>query len=241
MRRESKQKRLKEKGSSRGITSNYLEPDREDASDDENAISLSAIKSRYKKNQGLCTNYQPSMIDGDICRVEKSFYRLLLDADNRRNIYSSDDDDSDFETKRKKADKAKVMQDSDSEEKSRSASPSGSESDSKSGSDKQKKSDSESERSGSRSRSQSRSRSRSGSPASRASVTSAASRTSATSAASHTSAASAASPASAVSESDNDWVGTYVEKILDYDVERMTFPVVTTSIPAYEYNCLVRR
>lgn len=53
MRRESKQKRLKEKGSSRGITSNYLEPDREDASDDENAISLSAIKNKFKKNQGL--------------------------------------------------------------------------------------------------------------------------------------------------------------------------------------------
>lgn len=52
MRRESKQKRLKEKGSSRSISSNYLEPDREDASDDENAISLSAIKNRYKKNQG---------------------------------------------------------------------------------------------------------------------------------------------------------------------------------------------
>lgn len=52
MRRESKQKRLKEKGSRRSITSNYLEPDREDASDDENAISLSAIKNKYKKNQG---------------------------------------------------------------------------------------------------------------------------------------------------------------------------------------------
>lgn len=53
MRRENKQKRLKEKGSNRSITSNYLEPDREDASDDENAISLSAIKNRYKKNQGF--------------------------------------------------------------------------------------------------------------------------------------------------------------------------------------------
>ena len=53
MRRESKQKRLKEKGSSRSVSSNYLEPDREDASDDENAISLSAIKNRYKKNSGM--------------------------------------------------------------------------------------------------------------------------------------------------------------------------------------------
>lgn len=52
MRRESKQKRLKEKGSRRSITSNYLEPDREDASDDENGISLSAIKGKYKQKRG---------------------------------------------------------------------------------------------------------------------------------------------------------------------------------------------
>lgn len=86
MRRESKQKRLKEKGSSRSISSNYLEPDREDASDDENAISLSAIKNKYKKNSG---------------------------AETRRNIYSSDDDDSDFETKRKKPEKLKAISESD--------------------------------------------------------------------------------------------------------------------------------
>lgn len=57
MRRESKQKRLKEKGSSRSISSNYLEPDREDASDDENAISLSAIKNKYKKSSGMLISF----------------------------------------------------------------------------------------------------------------------------------------------------------------------------------------
>lgn len=70
MRRESKQKRLKEKGSRRSITSNYLEPDREDASDDENAISLSAIKNKYKKNQGM-------IYFGPICSL-RNFTNLVL-------------------------------------------------------------------------------------------------------------------------------------------------------------------
>ncbi len=58
MRRESKQKRIRERmavggGGGRSVTGAYLEPDRggyED-SDDEGAISLAAIKNKYKKGQ----------------------------------------------------------------------------------------------------------------------------------------------------------------------------------------------
>jgi RNA polymerase-associated protein LEO1 len=49
VRRESKQKRIRERGTSRGLSANYLEPDHEDGSDDENAISLAAIKKKYKQ------------------------------------------------------------------------------------------------------------------------------------------------------------------------------------------------
>lgn len=49
MRRESKQKRVRERGAGRGLSANYLEPDREDGSEDEGAISLNAIKGKFKK------------------------------------------------------------------------------------------------------------------------------------------------------------------------------------------------
>lgn len=49
MRRESKQKRVRERGTTRGLSAAYLEPDHEDGSDDENAISLAAIKKKYKQ------------------------------------------------------------------------------------------------------------------------------------------------------------------------------------------------
>lgn len=39
---------MRERGAGRGLSTSYLEPDHE-ASDDEGAISLSAIKSKYKK------------------------------------------------------------------------------------------------------------------------------------------------------------------------------------------------
>lgn len=41
---------MRERGANRGLSSSYLEPDREgeDVSDDEGAISLAAIKNKYK-------------------------------------------------------------------------------------------------------------------------------------------------------------------------------------------------
>ena len=46
MRRESQQRRVREKAHQRGLTSNYLEGEYED--DDEEAISIAAIKNRFK-------------------------------------------------------------------------------------------------------------------------------------------------------------------------------------------------
>lgn len=48
LKRESKQKRARERGAGRGLSTSYLEPD-QDGSEDEGGISLSAIKSKYKK------------------------------------------------------------------------------------------------------------------------------------------------------------------------------------------------
>jgi RNA polymerase-associated protein LEO1 len=55
MRRESKQKRVRERGAGRGLSAGYLEPDNreEDGSEDEGAISLAAIKSKYKNKVAL--------------------------------------------------------------------------------------------------------------------------------------------------------------------------------------------
>lgn len=49
IRRESQQRRMREKQHQRGLSSSYLEPDRYDDEDEgEEAISLAAIKSTYK-------------------------------------------------------------------------------------------------------------------------------------------------------------------------------------------------
>lgn len=47
IRRENKQRRVRERAHHRGPTASYLEPDYDD--DDEEGISLSAIKSKFKK------------------------------------------------------------------------------------------------------------------------------------------------------------------------------------------------
>lgn len=49
MRKETKVKRARERGANSSLSSSYLEPEREDGSDDENAISLSAIKNKFNK------------------------------------------------------------------------------------------------------------------------------------------------------------------------------------------------
>jgi RNA polymerase-associated protein LEO1 len=106
LRRESKQKRVRERGAGRGLSASYLEPDNreEEGSEEEGAISLAAIKSKYKNKMATSKN------------------------DSRPPIYSSDEEGSDFEARRaKKLDKAKALKESDEESESgKSASNSGS-------------------------------------------------------------------------------------------------------------------
>lgn len=53
MRKETKVKRARERGANSSLSSSYLEPEREDGSDDENAISLSAIKNKFNKKSSV--------------------------------------------------------------------------------------------------------------------------------------------------------------------------------------------
>nr|CAG4644235.1 EOG090X0BPX [Lepidurus arcticus] len=94
IRRESKQKRMRERSAAgRGLHASYLEPDREDESDDEGAISIAAIKNKYKRGSAT-----------------------LRDI---RSIYSSDEDASDIETRKaKRLERAKALEDSEEEEES---------------------------------------------------------------------------------------------------------------------------
>lgn len=60
IRRESQQRRMREKQHQRGLSSSYLEPDRyDDEEEGEEAISLAAIKSKYKGGGGLRGEQRP--------------------------------------------------------------------------------------------------------------------------------------------------------------------------------------
>ncbi|XP_073971745.1 another transcription unit [Rhodnius prolixus] len=92
LRRENKAKRTRERGAGRPLNTPYLEPDREDGSDDEGAISLNAIKNKYQAKN-----------------------------DRKQNIYSSDDEGSDLEARRpRRSDKVRALQDSDEDDEGRS-------------------------------------------------------------------------------------------------------------------------
>lgn len=66
IRRESQQRRIRERAHQRGLNAPYLED--EDGYDDDNAISLSAIKNKYKqgskrKCQPMCTCFELLMTE----------------------------------------------------------------------------------------------------------------------------------------------------------------------------------
>ncbi|XP_004543521.1 RNA polymerase-associated protein LEO1 [Maylandia zebra] len=89
IRRESQQRRIREKQHQRGLSSSYLEPDRyDDEEEGEEAISLAAIKSKYKGGSGL--------------------------REERARIYSSDSDEGSDDDKAQRLMKAKKL-DSDEE------------------------------------------------------------------------------------------------------------------------------
>ena len=58
MRRESQQRRIRERNASKGLTANYLESEVFEDDEQELEESLAAIKSRYKKDiKGSCIHF----------------------------------------------------------------------------------------------------------------------------------------------------------------------------------------
>ncbi|GAB6031915.1 hypothetical protein CHUAL_010306 [Chamberlinius hualienensis] len=90
IRRESKQRRMRERAMSRGLSASYLEGDRyDDDEDDDDGVSLAAIKNKFKK--------------GAL-------------RDSRPPIYSSDSEGSEIDDRRaRRLEKAKAISDSDDE------------------------------------------------------------------------------------------------------------------------------
>lgn len=99
IRRESKQRRMREKSHSRGLSSAYLEADEDDA-----AISLSAIKNKYRRGGG--PRERPSIYssDEDASDVEDQRARRLEKA----KAAPDEDDDSDLDYFDKKAESKKT-------------------------------------------------------------------------------------------------------------------------------------
>ena len=82
MRRESRQKRVREKASNRGLSNDFLEPDE----DDEGGVSIAAIKNHYKKRQTEAIYSS----DDDESDIETGKAKRLEKA--KRAIRESDDD-----------------------------------------------------------------------------------------------------------------------------------------------------
>jgi len=79
LRRESKQKRVRERGAGRGLSASYLEPDNreEEGSEEEGAISLAAIKSKYKNKMATSkSEYLWRMC----CRQSKQELQITCDT-----------------------------------------------------------------------------------------------------------------------------------------------------------------
>ncbi|GFV61660.1 RNA polymerase-associated protein LEO1 [Trichonephila clavipes] len=107
IRRESKQRRLKEKPLSRGLSSSYLEPDHYDE-DDDGAISLAAIKNKYKKggagtSKAIYSSDEASDDDGKEKRQDQ----------NKEDEGDDDDSDLDYFDRKKAEKKALVIEESD--------------------------------------------------------------------------------------------------------------------------------
>ncbi|GIY82158.1 RNA polymerase-associated protein LEO1, partial [Caerostris extrusa] len=99
IRRESKQRRIKDKPHSRGISSSYLERDQYDE-DEDGAISLSAIKNKYKKGAAASSKAIWTIYSSDEVSDEEGKDK------NQEETQADDDDDSDLDYfDRKKAEK----------------------------------------------------------------------------------------------------------------------------------------
>ncbi|XP_043933452.1 RNA polymerase-associated protein LEO1-like [Protopterus annectens] len=111
IRRESQQRRMREKQHQRGLSANYLEPDRyEEEEDGDEAISLAAIKSKFKGSGGG-KEERPRIYssDSDEASDDDKAQRLLkakkVTSDEEGDVYrkrKSDDDDEPVSKKHKK-------------------------------------------------------------------------------------------------------------------------------------------
>lgn len=103
---------MREKQHQRGLSSSYLEPDRyDDEEEGEEAISLAAIKSKYKGGGGLrgnCANYYYFFFNsvplGCVCNIPS-----VLIPEERARIYSSDSDEGSDDDKAQRLMKAKKL------------------------------------------------------------------------------------------------------------------------------------
>jgi len=113
IRRESHQRRLKEKAHQRGLTANYLEGNVDDDEDGDNVISLSSIKKQYKKgSQPRANIYSSNSEDDNFSEEERSKAKRLLKAKklaSDEESSGSDDDREKSDSPRKK--KAKISDD----------------------------------------------------------------------------------------------------------------------------------
>ncbi|XP_023930509.1 RNA polymerase-associated protein LEO1 [Lingula anatina] len=110
IRRESQQRRMREKAHSRGISQSYLE-DEEDE-DEEGAISLAAIKKSFKeKRKETRPNIYSDSEDSAGSEKDTTKANRLMKA--KKLASDSEESDSDTEVKKKKA---KVVEDSEEED-----------------------------------------------------------------------------------------------------------------------------
>lgn len=109
IRRESQQRRMREKQHQRGLSSSYLEPDRyDDEEEGEEAISLAAIKSKYKGG-GLRGTETLVQRHAEFLLRKMKLYDFYLFPEERARIYSSDSDEGSDEDKAQRLMKAKKL------------------------------------------------------------------------------------------------------------------------------------
>ncbi|KFD63273.1 hypothetical protein M514_10850 [Trichuris suis] len=100
-RKESQQRRIKERSQHRGLSTSYLEPDRHDSEEEEGDVSLSAIKRKFKT--GAKDYYQQFSSSGSEASIDDRYRRIdqskVLDSDEGEEASSFprviEDDDED--------------------------------------------------------------------------------------------------------------------------------------------------
>ncbi|MGH0119020.1 UNVERIFIED_CONTAM: hypothetical protein FKN15_003569 [Acipenser sinensis] len=127
IRRESQQRRMREKQHQRGLSTNYLEPDRyEEEEEGEESISLAAIKSKYRGGSGIREErariYSSDSDEGsDEDRAQRLLKAKKLDSDEEgessgKRKAEDDDDDDDHEKSVKKPKKYVISDEEDEED-----------------------------------------------------------------------------------------------------------------------------